>query len=562
MSGDLELTVTPKTGDVLIQMGVLTPAQLEISLVQQRSMSAAGKRMHIGELLVRNQFARRDQIALAVERITGGGKVASYQTLLDPKLCVRFAVIPVRTEDEMLYVMTGRALKPFEIESIRKACTVEVIGVRQIAVSKASITERLGTLTSGEIGFAAAIHRMQQLDTGNALREAVNILLQDALEMRASDIHLDHKPNPDSWVSYRVDGVMVQKHLLDHRMMGAVCTRLKSEAGMDASNNINPQDGRVSIEHQGRNIDFRVNSQPLVDGQTLALRVLDSEALPTTDQMFPNQLVMSDLFSTIAKSNGKRGGIFLATGPTGSGKTTTLYALAKMLPRDSKTIFTVENPVEYRLPFARQIQLNALLGQQAGDMERSLLRQDPDQIILGEIRDKDTASAALKLAESGHLVLATLHSDDVVSTFERMTGFFHGAEKDEALYVLGQQLRCCINQQLIPRLCSCATVTPKAKQDAQAAELGLEILTPTRTRYGCAKCSKGIRGRVLAHETIILPRDREVRSKIHAILKDGVNGAAVLKVPGVNYISREHVVVRLLEAGQIDLEEAKNILLN
>ena len=558
-----ELNKTQRTGDVLVEMGVITPEQLDIALTQQRVMLTDNKRFHIGELLVRNQFARREEVSQAIERATGGGKAASYQTLLDPGFCSKLSIVPSRTEGRILFVMTARPLRSREIDLIIKESLVPVDGVSQIATSRQNISQLLSKLTISQVGFSAAVHRMRQTDTGTALRNLVTVMFQEALELRASDIHIDRKPSPDAWISYRIDGVLHQKHLLTDKMMGAVCTNIKMQSGMDASNSLSPQDGRITIEHRGRTIDFRVNAQPIVDGETLALRVLDSENLPTIDKMFPNQLEMTEVFRSISKSNGKRGGIFLTTGPTGSGKTTTLYALAQLLSRNTKNVMTVEDPVEYRLPFSRQIQLNQLLGQNAGDFERSLLRQDPDIIILGEIRTPDTASAALKFSESGHMVLATLHADDVMSVCERMSGFFEGAAKQEALYVLGQQLRCVINQQLVPKLCSCAVTSNASSDAAVASRLGIDISTPTKSRMGCVRCKSGILGRALAHETVIFPRDRDARTSIHKILNQGVSRAGeILEINSITHITRKNVVERLLDAGVIDLIEAENILEN
>jgi len=552
-----------RTGEILVQMGVITAAQLDITITQQRTLLAENKRVHIGELLVRNQFARRDQVAMAVEKVTGGGKVASYQTLLAPAVCDRYQVVPVRTENGLLFVMTARPLRTRELAAIMAACLVPVLGVKHIATSKQALADHLRQIATSETGFTLALQKLRQTDTGASLRDCVHTLLQEALDVRASDIHIDRKPSPDAWVSYRIDGELRQRHLLTPKIMGAIVTRIKTDAGMDASNSISAQDGRISLEHQGRIVDFRVNSQPIVDGETLALRVLDSDALPTVEQMFPNQLAMTEIFGALANSNGKRGGIFLATGPTGSGKTTTLYALAKQLSRDTKNVMTVEDPVEYRLPFARQIQLNQMLGQAAGDFERSLLRQDPDIIILGEIRTADTASAALKFSESGHMVFATLHADSVESVFERIAGFFEGAAKDEALFVLGQQLRCVINQQLVPKLCTCAVPISRDEQNVEAERLNLFLLSPTKTRCGCHRCGNGVFGRALAHETVIFPRDRAVRSEIHAILRASISRAnEILDIKNVTHISRHDVVTRLLEAGSIDLLEASNILAN
>jgi type II secretory ATPase GspE/PulE/Tfp pilus assembly ATPase PilB-like protein len=557
----VQVKLAPKTGDVLIANGSITRAQFEIAFAQQKAFRAAGKQVPIGELLVRAQFATTAQVAAAIDSVTSGGVASDHSVLLPPEFCVKHNLVPSRTENGILFVKTPRRLRDIELLWIRKNCAVSNIrGVREIAATKEQISAELSKLVSVKMSFKTVAHAYKNDASGSLINDALKALLSEALSSRASDIHIDRKKFPDSWISFRVDGSLKQEHLISESLMGAIVTKIKSEAGMDASNSVYAQDGRLSLQVGVKTVEFRVNSQPTIDGETLALRVLDSNALPTLSEMFPGQNDVISLFETLSKVRGKSGGLFLATGPTGSGKTSTLYALARLLQRDSINVLTVEDPVEYRLPFARQIQLNSLLDQKAGDIERSMLRQDPDVIILGEIRTRDTAKAALKFAESGHFVLATLHADSVKDVFERIAGFFEdGAQKNEAKYVLSRQIRTVINQQLVGKLCDCSVIDSVTPQTS-FTRLGLSQSVNTRIRIGCERCAgTGIFGRVMAHEILSFQRERSATSN-NALLDAIKADANVCTVPGAVYHSRENVLSKLVDQGLVDFSEASSLL--
>lgn len=548
--------------DRLVHVGLLTQQQYEICLAQHRSqLQATGKAASIADLAIRNRFVTRSQINdFAAD---GSASADEALALLATDVCVRHQVVPVRAADGVLVVRAARRLSEPVQAALIAACSEPVAAVKTQAVDKLSLRDELEALTKDDYSFIAIANRIRNETNGSSLRLAIDAMLAEALRARASDIHLDRNGDLGSWVSMRIDGVLQQRHLLPERVMSAIMTRIKTDAGMDASNVVRTQDGRISMLYRGRNIDFRVATQPIVGGETIALRILDAEALPELEEMFPGQLSMTELFRSLSSAQAKRGGIVLVTGATGSGKSTTLYALAKMLPRDRVNLMTVEDPVEYALPFARQIQLNQLLEQEAGDFERSLLRQDPDVILLGEIRDGKSARAAIKFAESGHMVLATLHADGALEVFERLSGFFEeGAEKKEALYLLAQQLRVSMHQQLVPKLCSCSIALDRDESDVLAQVNGVSINKPARHRIGCPLCGEtGIKGRVLAHETLVLPRSISVRMGVHDLLQEGLVGLQrIATIDGVTFQSRQKTIERLLEAGCIDFEETKKVL--
>lgn len=556
------------TGDALIAEGLITPAQLEISLRQQDAFQESGQQLYIEQILVRNRFVSKEQIARVVNREAGGGQSGLFQTILPLHICKRYQVYPLRVSNGVLELKSAAPLTQNQLASIRESASLPIAELRIIPTDLIDIAETLARVSSSDLTFDVLLSRMKaQSINGVILRQAFQAILTKAIEVRASDIHIDKKPDPDGWVSYRIDGLMTQFYLVPERIMAAMFTRLKMECGMDASDDRRSQDGRLSVEHQGRTIDFRVATQPVIGGETMTLRVLDPESLISLDMLFPKQPDMNDLFEKISRIDGKNGGLIFFSGPTGSGKTTSLYALAQRFPRDAVNVLTVEDPVEYVLPFVRQIQLNQLLNEKSMNVERSMLRQDPDVLILGEVRDADTMRAALKFAESGHLVLASIHANNAMQTFERVMSFVDGEAKNEALFMLTNTLRVIVSQRLVRRLCVCAEPVGNPIETMQAAaalDLPLTIGATFRQSKGCPRCRQtGYFGRVAAHETLAIPMNEALRARITRQMFDSMkNFAAIQDEEDVLFKRKNDSLGTLLSAGVIDLETARDSLVD
>lgn len=558
-SGQSESLVT---GNALVKAGIISQAQLDICLRQQVAYLEAGKAFFIEQVLVMNRFCSKPQIESVIDRDVESGQSGLFQQILPVHLCKRYLVYPLRVTNGLMELKSAKPLSMRQIEVVRSASSVPASKVRIVPTDMAEIMSILAGVLDTEHTFEAMLDRMRSMEVNGAmLRQAINAMLIGAVALRASDIHIDKKPDPEAWISYRIDGRITQSHLLPARIMAAIFTKIKTDAGMDASDDRRSQDGRLSLENHGRNIDFRVATQPAVGGETMTLRVLDPESLLSLDALFPNQPDMTELFRKIATVNGKRGGLVIFSGPTGSGKTTSLYALVQQFARDAINIITVENPVEYVMSFTRQIQLNQLLNEQSVDVERSLLRQDPDVIVLGEIRDRDTMTAALQFAQSGHLVLASLHADNVPQTFQRVMSFVEGADSSKALFMLANTLRVVVNQKLIPKLCSCATAHSAsenafhlARGNGMAVAVGVEI----KQARGCTRCGGvGYYGRVAAHETMVITMDETLRRDIAKQIT-GSHGDFndVQDMQGVTMKRRKDTLTRLIEASLIDVDSA------
>jgi type II secretory ATPase GspE/PulE/Tfp pilus assembly ATPase PilB-like protein len=361
---------------------------------------------------------------------------------------------------------------------------------------------------------------------------------------------------------------MRQTHLLPELLMQSLVARIKIEAGMDASNNRTAQDGRLTAEHEGRVVDFRISTQPLVDGESLVLRALDVSLLPSLSALFPGQPKMMGLIRGITQQTGKTGGLVFISGATGSGKSTTQYTVACGFRRDAMNIITVEDPVEYILPFAKQIQLQALVKQKAIDLERSILRQDPDILIFGEIRDADSARAALAFAESGHLVISTIHANSVIQVTERFLSMIDSAHRADSEFLIAHFLRMIVHQRLMRRLCSCAK--PMHNDEIEQINPGIVQLTggliQARTglkkKTGCTRClSSGYSGRVAAHETLHIPADEDMRAKFVRAFK---NHELELPVDlreenGVEYTSRLATIQTLMDQGLVDWQSVAQL---
>lgn len=545
MSEDI-LHDSHRTGQILVEDGVITLAQLEIALKEQRSRQGVAQ-LPLVEILVRNRFCTREQVEESLTRKLGGASVRFYNNLLPQSLCRRYGVLPERVENGVLVLKAGGPLTAQQQSALLAACFVPVKSLRLRAVSKLTLEREFARTFEDTLVLADCLEALRRSEpTGPLIQAAITALLKEALDVRASDILLDYRGDHDSWISWRVDGILQRKFLLPRSVMGPLVIRMKTEAGMDASETRREQDGRIHHQYAGRTMDFRVSALPIVGGEGITMRVLDGESLPALGDMFPHQSEMLTALRGYLQVREKRGGMILVSGQTGSGKSTTLSAMARLLPRERSNVITVEDPVEIELPFARQFQPNALLKQNMAQTERTLLRQDPDIIIIGEIRDADSACTALKMIESGHLVMTTVHAESPVQALLRVVSLVSERESREwASFVISQFLKVSINQSLWARPCSvCSTPVPH----------GLSL-----NPVGCSHCNHGRRGRVLVHDSLLLGRSATDIER-HALQEALISGHAnalreVQAMPGIHRISREKVVRLLVENKVLAVED-------
>jgi type IV pilus assembly protein PilB len=323
----------------------------------------------------------------------------------------------------------------------------------------------------------------------------VDLLLEQAIADKASDIHVEPADH-HVYVRYRIDGVLVDKEPLPLSMRDGIISRLKIMSEIDIAEKRKPQDGRLSVSHAGHKIDMRVATLPTVWGEKVVMRILDNSAA----RMDLSGFGFSDQTMQRWRAGFSRPyGMILVTGPTGSGKSTTLYATLNAITSLEKNIITVEDPVEYRIERINQVQVNAAAGLTFASALRSILRSDPDVILLGEIRDKETATIAIEAALTGHLVLSTLHTNSAPEAAVRLVEM--GVEP----FLVASVLECVLAQRLVRRLCTqCRRRVEPDPAELESVQFTLpEGVVPTFYEpVGCPKCTAGYRGRTAVQEAM------------------------------------------------------------
>jgi general secretion pathway protein E/type IV pilus assembly protein PilB len=358
-----------------------------------------------------------------------------------------------------------------------------------------------GILKEIESGGAAKMNDETQLrgDYKSPMVRLVDAVLNDAVHHGASDLHFEPEEK-FLRVRYRIDGKMVQIRSVHKDYWSAIAVRIKIMSGMNIAETRKPQDGRIESEILGRKIDFRVSTQPTINGENIVMRILDEkQSVMTLDK-----LGFSDHCIEILKKIVKRPeGVIILTGPTGSGKTTTLYTVLNYINSIDKNIMTLEDPVEYHIPLIRQSNIKSDIGMDFATGIKAILRQDPDVILVGEIRDKETAITAIQAAMTGHQVYSSLHTNDALSAIPRLMNI--GVPN----YLMAGSLIGIIAQRLARKLCNnCKKEAPIEDHERKLLGNRYAAVTKLYRAVGCDKCSGGYKGRTAISE--ILPFDREL----------------------------------------------------
>ncbi len=500
-------------GEVLISENHLTHDQLDQALTEQRT---SGKKL--GELLVSSGTISETVLLSSLARCLGVKGVNLRHGLIDPQLislinpedCERFRVLPMfRVHGQLTVAMaepqnlplvdqlaskTGLKINPvlaFEnniLEFVRKYSSGDV-----------DINEFLTTLTDTDVEVVEreaiddeTTTDLSQMVEGSPIVNLVNVAMLSAVKDGASDIHIE----PDKGgtrIRYRIDGTLRELMHSPIGMHSAIVSRIKIIGKMDISEKRLPQEGRVRIIADGREIDLRVSSIPTLLGEKLVIRVLDKQNLNVRMEELGFRPELLERFKATLKLPH---GMLLVTGPTGSGKTTTLYSALDLLRSPETNIVTVEDPVEYQLDMVNQVQVHEAIGLDFARTLRSILRQDPDVIMIGEIRDQETASVAIQAALTGHSMLATLHTNDAPGAISRMV------DMEVEPYLLSAALNGVVAQRLARTICpSCSTSYYPSEQVLEDAGLQHMAGRPFRKGAGCATChDSGCKGRMGIYE--------------------------------------------------------------
>ena len=502
-------------GEILVGKGLITREQLQAVLEKQKNTPK-----RLGELLVEDGILTQDQLNHALAERLGVEHIALADYDVDPlaanmvpeKLARRYGAIPVKFVDEnTLLVAMVDPTNVFAVDDLRMmtgydmkpaiASAEDVFG----AISKIHrLGESVGENVQEEMEMEMAAGTLVEADIREVAAEApivklVNGVISQGVDDGASDLHFEPQEK-ELVIRFRIDGVLHEIMSIPKRMQAGVLSRIKVMADIDIAERRIPQDGRIGLTVGGKPIDIRVASMPTVYGEKIVLRLLDKSSV---------LLNLSDLgFSEKAlkrfeSSYSKPYGALLVTGPTGSGKSTTLYATLNVLNTKEKNIITVEDPVEYRLSGINQTQINPKAGLTFASGLRAILRSDPDIVMVGEIRDKETAQIAIESALTGHLVLSTLHTNDAPGALTRLTEM--GIEP----FLTASAIECVLAQRLARRLCtSCKEAYHPSDEALRQNGFPEETMGQNITLYkptGCPRCNNtGYKGRLGLYEVMLV----------------------------------------------------------
>jgi type IV pilus assembly protein PilB len=494
--------------DILLDQALVSTDDLAAAQVEQQR---AGR--SLGRILVDSGVLTEGQLVAALAEQIGMPfvdlsefQVDSAALLTVPAaVCRRYNALPIAFDGGRLIVAMADPANVFALDDMRSHSGRET---RPVIATKTDVVAAINRFYRAESDLddlSAAIDAEEDSDL-ESMKEAVedapivrfvNLLITQAIQDRASDIHLEPTEH-DLRVRFRIDGVLHEIMHSPKNIQGGVVSRLKIMADINIAERRIPQDGRLSVMVQDRKVDLRVATLPTVWGEKVVMRVLDNSTA---------MLKLSDLgflgtnYETYSRSFTKPYGMILVTGPTGSGKSTTLYATLNIVSKPQINVITVEDPVEYRIPGINQVQVNNKAGLTFAAALRSILRSDPDVVLIGEIRDHETALIAVEAALTGHLVLSTLHTNDAPSAITRLVEM--GIEP----FLVSSALDCVLAQRLARRLCErCREAYQPEVQTLLAARFPWADGQPLPTLYrpvGCSACSKtGYRGRLALHEVM------------------------------------------------------------
>ncbi len=415
-----------RIGELLADGGIISNEIIDKVVAEQK-----GAHMRFGDMLVCKGLASEDDIAktLSIQHGLEYTDVNNLTIMPDVLLLVpkemakRHSVLPVYTKDKALFIITHDPLNIDSIKEIEFCCGMKIqtlVGTRAAITDAINYHYRFDASVSEFKGSAAPAGYITEPETDSKTAPVirlVSLLLSEAIENRASDIHIE--PSGDNvTIRYRIDGVLLEKARLNSGIHGPLTSRLKILARLNIAERRLPQDGGFRFRIRERDIDVRLSTLPVSGGEKSVIRILDNSQ--TTVSLDHLGLSQHD-YCTVQALIQRKKGIILVTGPTGSGKTTTLYSIINRIKSGMLNIVTVEDPVEYNIPGINQVHARPDIGLTFARCLRSILRQDPDVILIGEIRDEETAAIAFRAAMTGHLVLSTLHTNDSVSAITRLT---------------------------------------------------------------------------------------------------------------------------------------------
>jgi len=496
-------------GDLALEMGLITQAQLSEALRLQPDSG-----LQLGQIMLKHKILSEldlfrvlgRQMGIPYVPLRAGLYEAAAVSLVSNETARRLQVLPLFKIHDTLTLATAdpQAIPALDEIQDLTGCKLRLVLARREEIAKVLPEAYSGDEFHLEMvdNAPSDIELIERAETDQTIIDEmagaspvinlVNGLIQRAVRDRASDVHIECSRSK-SMVRFRIDGVLYEILSLRADLHPAIVSRLKVMARLDISERRMPQDGRLQVVTQGRNIDLRFSSLPGIFGEKVVLRILDkNQSILDVEKIGMSPPALALFKQLLARSYG----LILVTGPTGSGKTTTLYAATNFLKSTEKNIVTIEDPVEYQLDIINQNQVNDAIGLGFAKMLRHVLRQDPDIIMVGEVRDRETAEIAVQAALTGHLVLTTLHTNDAVGAISRMM------DMGIAPYLLSSALTGVVAQRLVRKVCQSCKTTFLPPPDLAAAHGWADTVRLVRGR-GCREClDSGYRGRMGIYEIL------------------------------------------------------------
>lgn len=534
--------IRKRLGDILVEHGLITAEDLHETLENKTA------NQKIGDALLQRGLITEQQLIETLEVQLGIPHVSLFRYPFDKNLfnivpkemAKRNQLVPLKIEGDKLFIAMTNPMDFITIDDLRLTTGFQI---QPAIASKEDITKTISKFYDEE-SFDEFIVEMpettqQQQDDLDDLDapvvRLVSQILSNAVSLKASDVHLDPQENR-VLIRYRIDGSLRTERILPKAMQGMITARIKILANLDITENRIPQDGRIKTTVDFRPIDLRVSSLPTVYGEKIVMRILDLSAnLTDISKLGFTDLNMERFLGEIDKPNG----IVLISGPTGSGKSSTLYAALNKLNNEEVNIITVEDPVEYQLEGINQIQVNTNVGLTFAVGLRSILRQDPDVVMVGEIRDKETADISIRASLTGHLVLSTIHTNDSIASITRLIDM--GIEP----FLVTASLNAVVAQRLIRKVCRDCRETHEVTEREKYifAKRGLTIETIARGK-GCSQCNMtGYRGRMAIHEVLVV--NEEIKDIINR------NGTAA----EIREVAVKNKTIFLIDDGLLKVKE-------
>ncbi len=551
-------------GQLLLARGVVREEQIEQALAEQRDK---GHRKLLGELLVEMGYCTDNQIASALAEAYGvpyaqvSPKICDAKAveLLPREFLEAHIVLPLFKVHDVLTVAVSEPTNVFLIDEIERisGCRVQVVcsTTKDIKATLQTYLPAANVFVIDDIideqgleeftlieNITQDISNLEEVAGQSPVVKLVNYLLYNAVRENASDIHIE-PGDKRLRIRYRVDGKLYEKMRPPYQMHPAIVSRIKIMAELDIAQRRLPQDGGIHVLVEGRPIDLRVSVMPGTFGEKVVVRVIDPQKILYNLEALGFTYDNLRRFREVIQAPN---GVVLVTGPTGSGKNTTLYAALAELSNEEVNICTVEDPVECNMPYINQFQVNTAVGFAFSTALRSLLRQDPDIIMVGEIRDEDTASIAVQAALTGHLVLSTLHTNDAPGAVTRLL------DLGVAPYLISASLKGVLAQRLVRRICSnCKTQYEPPASIRRVVEAEAGEVTAYYRGVGCKKCrNTGYAGRIAIHELLV--PDDEISEMINERVSTKKLRAKALEK---GMLPLHHDGIEKVKAGIVSIEE-------